>query len=261
MGELAKIGGLSRIDDCIDTEGTDVTSKLTYDQVLQKLLVMETVGLAKDVEKPVVQVWLSLLRSEGVTAQEWGFAVSQVCKTKTYVVKPVEVMDVIKEVRESNRILRHREYMASLVEVKVDGVPTLAPYYRIQDGRILPEGQQNPAALPPWMEVKALDAPAATETDRADKVREIIERSGPEPARILINLLRSQGVNVDAEVAVYQEEKEKFEARQAEENQRIEEEQAENVRRQIESLRREQATNQKREKVSKANAPTEYTQE
>lgn len=251
---MQQLSRVSQFDRTV-AQHADAPPKLTYDQVLQKLLILETVGLAKDVDKIGVQAWLSLMNSEGVTLQEWGAAISKVAKIKTYTVKPVEVLEVVKELREEARIQRNREYRASLVSVDMGPfeMPKMVPYYRVLDGRILPEGEVNPDALPPWEAVKSLGAPATTAADRSEKIREIIQRSGPEPARTLITLLRNEGQNVDAEVAVYQDEKKKYEERQAEEKRRTEAEQAESVRRQVASLRREQAASAKHEKDSKAN--------
>ena len=238
MQSLSKIGD----GDFTVARVTEGPPKLTYDQVLQKLLILETVGLAKDVDKIGVQAWLSLMNSEGVTLSEWGAAISKVAKIKTFVVKPVEVLEVVKEVREEARVQRSREYHASLISVDMGPfeMPRLVPYYRVRDGLILPKGEINPDALPPGQAIQSLPATAPTGTDRAEIVRELIKRSGPDPARTFINLLRSQDINVDAEVAVYQEEKEKYEAEQAEKLRQTEEEQAESIRRQVASIKREQ---------------------
>ena len=106
---------------------------LTYEQVLEKLLILETLGLAKDIEKAVIRVWLSLMNAEGVTAQEWGAAISKVARTKTFQVKPVEVLEVVHEIREAARAyalntVDHVEAFDSR------GYMILAPYNRVKDG-------------------------------------------------------------------------------------------------------------------------------
>lgn len=219
-------------------------AELTYDQVLQKLLIMETFGLAKDVEKPVVQVWLSLMVKESVTVSEWAQAIASVCAKKTFQVKPVEVLEVITELRQAAKIVKRQNYLASLIEVQVgDAAPMLVPYWRVKDGQLLPEGERNPDALPPG-QVKELPAPPITEDSRRATIARMVESAGIEAAGRFIKIIGKQGLNTDIEVDELRRLASVANEAAAETIRQQEAEQAARVKKQISAIQRQSAPTQ-----------------
>ena len=243
MKQLSKISTSLERADYAESEAVNQSNRLTYDQVLQKLLILETVQLAKDVEKSVVQVWLSLMNSEGVTSKEWATVISQVAKTKTFIVKPNEVIDAVKEIRRAARLqLKDDYYSDTMVEIQVgDATPTLVPYWRIKDGRVLPDGQRNPDALPPSA-AKALPSAPVSDEQRREVITRMAERAGLESAAHFIQLVRSQGGNVDVEVGVVRKLRAEELELKEETDRQEDADQKERIRRQVENLKREQVS-------------------
>jgi len=210
---------------------------LTYEQVLEKLLILETLGLAKDIEKAVIRVWLSLMNAEGVTAQEWGAAISKVARTKTFQVKPVEVLEVVHEIREAARAyalntVDHVEAFDSR------GYMILAPYNRVKDGFLLPNGQTDPSALPP-SKIAALPSSTLTVKDREDRIRELVAKGGLIAAAAFVNMIKTQGHDVTVEIQTIQAMKAQVEKAEAEHAENIAAKQAARIRKQVASIKGE----------------------
>lgn len=105
--------------------------------------------------KEMRAAWLAVMASESVTAEEFEGAAVLAAKRLTFWPKPVEIIDIVSELRKQaweDRLARHVE------AIDANGVRVLAPKDRVRDGRIVRNGE-----LPNGISVNdipALDVPA-----------------------------------------------------------------------------------------------------
>ena len=210
---------------------------ITYDQAAEKLLILETLGLAKDVEKATVRAWVSLMNAQDVTPKEWGAAISKVAQTKTFQVKPAEVLEVVKDIRDAARVFALNT--VDHVEAIDDrGYLVLTHYARVQDGRLLPGGRTNPSALPP-SKVAALTSSTLTLAQREERIRDMVKRSGVVAAVAFVNMLRGQGVDAKVESDALRVVKEEVERADREQAEKLAAEQAARIRKQVAAIKGE----------------------
>lgn len=113
------------------------------------------------VSNELTMLWASTLQSECVTEDEFKAAAVYLQTTCTFFPKPAEMLSAISAIRAGNARLAEQRYLASLIHAKdKNGRDVVAPYYRVKDGRLLPEGEVNNDALPP-ASLRALDGSQA----------------------------------------------------------------------------------------------------